>query len=131
MGRDLFRAGGGMRVPVPCAERGCINYAYERGRCEQHQRQAFAQTRRKERLPSDWLQRRRAVLSRDGGMCVVPKCEAKATEVDHIVHGDDHAMSNLQSLCTEHHRVKTAYEGNWAQGRGWKHVPTWLRKSMV
>jgi hypothetical protein len=34
-----------------------------------------------------------------------------ATDVDHIVAGDDHEPSNLQALCRFHHARKSAREG--------------------
>lgn len=73
---------------------------------------------RKERLPSNWNTLRRKALERDGNQCVFTdrygRCTAKATDVDHIVAGDDHSLENLQSLCHYHHSVKTAFEGHEA-----------------
>ncbi|WP_374205687.1 HNH endonuclease [Crossiella sp. S99.2] len=37
-----------------------------------------------------------------------------ATEVDHIVPGDDHRPENLQSICSPCHRTKSAREGGQA-----------------
>ena len=57
---------------------------------------------------------RRAVMRRDGGLCVLCREEGRytpATEVDHITpleFGGTNAMSNQQSLCSPHHREKTA-----------------------
>jgi hypothetical protein len=31
--------------------------------------------------------------------------------VDHIRPGDDHSLSNLRSLCSYHHRIKSSQEG--------------------
>jgi 5-methylcytosine-specific restriction endonuclease McrA len=56
-------------------------------------------------------------------------CGDEATDVDHIVPvTDDHSLMNLQSLCTDCHRTKTAWEGNWAQGRGLDKGPEWIRQ---
>jgi 5-methylcytosine-specific restriction protein A len=41
------------------------------------------------------------------------RCEAEATEVDHVTERQDggtDATSNLASLCVPHHRLKTARE---------------------
>jgi len=34
-----------------------------------------------------------------------------ATEVDHLVAGDDHDPANLAAICTPDHKVKSAREG--------------------
>jgi hypothetical protein len=52
---------------------------------------------RRDRLPSDWLRRRAPVLARDS--------------FDHIEHGDNHDLSNLQALCRWHHSRKSSAEG--------------------
>lgn len=73
-------------------------------------------TRRK-RLPADWAERRRKVMERDQGKCqhrekpYKPICGKLGNQVDHIVHGDDHRLENLQVLCEPHHNVKSAREG--------------------
>lgn len=38
-------------------------------------------------------------------------CGARANQVDHIQHGDDHSLTNLQALCAWHHNKKSASEG--------------------
>jgi 5-methylcytosine-specific restriction endonuclease McrA len=43
-------------------------------------------------------------------------CLDSATDVDHIVPGDNHDEHNLQSLCPRHHRRKSSGEGAAA---GW------------
>lgn len=64
---------------------------------------------RKGRLPSNWNSLRKAVLKRDRFIC--QSCGSKATEVDHIIAGDNHRRSNLQSLCSDCHRKKSSSEG--------------------
>lgn len=64
---------------------------------------------RKSRLPSNWFSLRKRVLARDSHKCRL--CGAKATEVDHIIRGDNHDMSNLQSLCADCHKAKSSSEG--------------------
>lgn len=48
---------------------------------------------------------RAAVVSRDGGRCV--QCGAPGEEIDHV-GGPSPALDNLQLLCRECHRAKTA-----------------------
>ncbi|MFD0276161.1 HNH endonuclease [Kitasatospora sp. NPDC127111] len=45
------------------------------------------------------------------------RCSARATDVDHIVPGDDHSDDNLRSLCGWCHRQKSASEGGTAAGQ--------------
>lgn len=67
-----------------------------------------------------WTSLRKKVLKRDGYRCV--KCKRPASEVDHIINvasGGTDDMTNLQSLCTECHQVKSlreAYEGRGRRG---------------
>src|SRR5690606_35221942 len=72
---------------------------------------------RRERLPKNWSALRRLVLQRDSGRCQWrdhpdgPRCGAPANQVDHIQAGDNHALTNLQALCSLHHARKSAREG--------------------
>ena len=55
-------------------------------------------------------------MERCGGRCEVLKkdgsrCRDKATDVDHIIAGDSHSMSNLRGICQWHHARKSAMEG--------------------
>lgn len=77
---------------------------------------AWATSNRKARLPSNWPALRAAVLERCGGRCEVLKkdgsrCRDKATEVDHVLAGDDHTLANLRGICQWHHARKSAREG--------------------
>lgn len=83
---------------------------------------------RRSRLPADWPTLRRRILRRDGYRCQErladgSLCDARATDVDHVIPGDDHSESNLRSLCSWHHRRKSSREGNAARGP----VPTRTR----
>lgn len=49
------------------------------------------------------------MLARDGQRCRL--CGAPATEVDHVVAGDDHSLANLRALCRRCHARKSATEG--------------------
>ncbi len=39
------------------------------------------------------------------------RCRDKATEVDHVVAGDDHSLANLRGICSWHHQRKSSREG--------------------
>lgn len=74
---------------------------------------------RRKRLPANWEREiRPRILARDEHRCRYTehgeRCISRATDVDHIVHGDDHRDSNLQSLCAFHHSEKSAQEGGAA-----------------
>lgn len=80
----------------------------------------WADSDRRERLPSNWNSLVKQVMQRDGGRCRwrLPsgkRCPRRATDVDHRVRGDDHSLANLQALCPDHHKAKTAREA--AAGR--------------
>lgn len=78
---------------------------------------AWEQSTRRQRLPKNWAQIRRQVLHRDRHLCQIlledvgTICGELATEVDHVVAGDNHALTNLQAICTWHHRRKSSAEG--------------------
>lgn len=70
---------------------------------------------RARRLPGDWAQRRDFVRARAGGVCEAllrdgSRCDAIGSECDHIEPGDNHSCSNLQWLCSWHHKRKTRVE---------------------
>lgn len=74
---------------------------------------------RRDRLPPDWQKRRADVMRRAGRKCEHEyrgeRCSWKATDVDHVVPGDDHELDNLQALCSWHHARKSSREGNAAK----------------
>ena len=76
---------------------------------------------RGERLPSNWRQLRDLVRRRAGGRCEWneqgQRCQEPGTDCDHITHGDDHSITNLQWLCAAHHLVKTQSEAARARAR--------------
>lgn len=73
------------------------------------------------RLPANWSAIRDAVFAEpEGRVCALrfeDLCVGTATEVDHIVAGDNHAESNLQPVCQPCHRRKSALEGAAAAAR--------------
>lgn len=67
------------------------------------------------RLPANWYASngpRAQVLRRDG-VCRLgySGCLGAPTQVDHIVAGDDHDLSNLQGVCRACHAAKSTAEG--------------------
>ena len=74
---------------------------------------------RKSRLPREWHKIRSRVRRRAGGRCEHiadgKRCQAKGTDVDHIMRGDDHVETNLQLLCKPHHASKSSSEGGSAK----------------
>lgn len=75
---------------------------------------AWETSNRRSRLPRDWEARRRIVIARDNGRCQAmiggASCPSDGTEVDHIVPGDNHDLTNLQLLCKACHAWKTRGE---------------------
>ena len=76
---------------------------------------------RRSRLPADWPQIVARIKKRDQNRCkkrlpvTGKRCPRRGTDVDHIIPGDDHRDENLQLLCEEHHREKSAQEGHQAR----------------
>ncbi len=79
---------------------------------------------RADRLPKDWPQRRHATFTRDGWQCVWTtnntRCpyhapDGTGLQCDHVIRGDDHSLTNLQTLCVPHHKIKTAAEATAAR----------------
>lgn len=69
-------------------------------------------------LPANWRSIREAVFERDGRRCTElvdgVQCSSAASECDHLGSESDHSMQNLTSLCTFHHRRKSARQANAA-----------------
>jgi 5-methylcytosine-specific restriction endonuclease McrA len=80
---------------------------------------SWATSDRRSHLPKDWPRIRQRVLKRDGRVCRIafPGCAGAATEVDHVVRGDDHSEGNLQAACSPCHRTKSSREGAAAKPR--------------
>jgi hypothetical protein len=74
--------------------------------------------------------RRREVLRRDGGKCVVPGCRhAVFVDIHHIdpkAEGGSHGLENLATLCAAHHRAlhsgRLAVEGEMSAGLVFRHA---------
>lgn len=76
---------------------------------------------RRQRLPRNWPAIRLTCLQRDRFLCqwiradTGTRCNATANQADHITPGDDHRLTNLQSLCEYHHNKKSSQEGGTAR----------------
>lgn len=109
----------------PCRERGCPALV-RAGYCEAHVKPAWVGSQPKpERLRGRKNQaRRKRVLQRDHGVCVLCRAANRltpATVADHIVplaEGGADDESNLQSLCHACHRTKTSEEARRGRQRG-------------
>jgi 5-methylcytosine-specific restriction endonuclease McrA len=56
---------------------------------------------------------RKAVIDRQGGVCKRSYCDAPAVDVDHVLplwSGGTNANDNLEALCVDCHKQKTAAE---------------------
>lgn len=77
-------------------------------------RTPWAGSTRRQRLPANWPQLVKQVKARDRGRCQapvhVPKCDGIGTDVDHIIEGDDHRLTNLMLLSGPCHVAKTSRE---------------------
>lgn len=77
-------------------------------------------SRRKVPLPADWPQIRAAVLARDPfckwgslaeDMADPGRCPNHSTDADHIGDPNDHSLTALRGLCTNHHATRTGRQG--------------------
>lgn len=79
---------------------------------------AWSTSNRRLELPSNWHSLRKRILTRDNYQCTHTsdgvRCGNRATDVDHVKPGNDHRDTNLTSLCSDHHRVKSSREGKAA-----------------
>jgi 5-methylcytosine-specific restriction protein A len=86
-------------------------------------------TRHERGYGSAWVQLRKRILARDGGLCV--PCSRNhhvtlATAVDHIQAkelGGSDAEENLQSICSACHQTKTSAEALSARGAAQRIAP--------
>ena len=124
------------RPNKPCRHRGCNALTRSAtGYCDEHASEAVGWTRSnagkssKERgYGGDWQKLRAWILRRDEGLCQPCKREGRLTlaeEVDHIVSKAEakrrgwtkaqaDAHDNLQSICEDCHKAKTARESREA-----------------
>ena len=110
------------RAAKACATPGCPNHATPgTSHCPEHAPKPWATSDRSRRLPgsSTWARIRAAVLDRDQHLCQIngTGCRLIATEVDHIVAGDDHRLENLQAACRPCNQAKAQQESAEARRR--------------
>lgn len=109
-----------LAAPRPCTAPGCRRLIPWGDQCQDHPRNWHRQEKRGSRhergYGSAWDRIRSQVLLRDKGLCIPCKAMGRytaATEVDHIIPksqaGTDDS-TNLQSICSACHKVKTALE---------------------
>ena len=98
-----------------CAEPGCAELTAGTY-CEQHAKPSRARAPDTRPSPTargygyDW-QKTRAKFLKAYPWCMWPGCTKPATEVDHVTalaQGGASDWDNLQSLCKQHHSMKTA-----------------------
>ena len=120
-------------APRPCKHSGCGRLVLDvSGYCTQHQSEKyngrFGDARRGSRhargYGTEWDRKRRIILRRDNGLCQVCLQKGFVQEgntVDHKVpkaEGGTDDDSNLQTICDDCHKEKTAQEA--LRGRlGW------------
>lgn len=112
-----------------CRQPGCSALTDAPGYCAKHagQSSGWAKTSKGKTTERGygwaWQKRRERILLRDCGLCQVCRKEGRvkeATDVDHIVQKADGGTDdddNLQSICRDCHKAKTAAD----RGRGWGH----------
>lgn len=125
-------------IQRPCTEPRCPNFARPNsGKCDLHareyERERSHRRREKAKDPQGrsvyrtkiWLMRQKQAFERDP-FCSWrledgTRCQRLGEELDHIVPldagGAEYDAQNLQLLCTEHHRLKTARENAQRQAR--------------
>lgn len=120
----------------PCKSPGCGELVTEPGMCAKHKKPSGWSRAAKDpkRYGYGWTKIRSVAMRRDGGlcqMCLKADRVTMASEVDHITpveHGGTDDLENLQSLCRDCHKMKTAYES--AEGRA-QAMPEWLPKPRI
>ncbi|HHD7442588.1 TPA: HNH endonuclease signature motif containing protein [Citrobacter braakii] len=114
------------RAKRPCRHKGCVAITNDvSGYCDQHRQQhagdgwrnyQSGKSRQERGYGRLWEIKRARILQRDKYLCQNHRRQRiakKAASVDHIIpkaHGGTDDDSNLESLCWECHRAKTARE---------------------
>jgi 5-methylcytosine-specific restriction protein A len=112
-----------MAPPTLCSHPGCgVKLTGNKHRCEKHKLVSWVDSVRKSRhergYDNDWLKLRKRIMQRDIWQCQPCKKNGRLTiaeEVDHIIckaHGGTNDEDNLQAICKECHKTKTAKEKN-------------------
>ncbi|MDU6924012.1 HNH endonuclease signature motif containing protein [Franconibacter helveticus] len=110
------------RMPKACRMRGCGKPTTDRsGYCEAHrgtgwERHNKGKTAAQRGYGAEWRRVRNIVIRRDKGLCQSCKRQGifrPGSSVDHIVakaHGGSNKLDNLECICSECHKAKTARE---------------------
>ena len=103
------------RPPLPAFAGGVMAGRRRAPKAEGHRPAGhnWGSSNRRGRLPSGWRQIRARILERDDHVCRV--CGGPASDVDHIIPGDNHDFENLQAICKPCHKTKVQLEA--AEGR--------------
>lgn len=102
------------RAPRQCPSPGCDNRITTTRYCEDHTVHHW--TRPGNQRGPEHARWRRAVLSRDKGICQIkgPRCTRRATEADHKINiaegGPEFDINNGQAACSPCHQDKTQAE---------------------
>ena len=124
-------------APRPCKKPACGALVTDgSGYCAAHQSDRYIGkfgdkhrgSRHERGYGSSWDALRKRILSRDKGLCQPHLKQGKyrpAREVDHIIckaEGGTDDDDNLQAICTECHKEKTAEEALRGRGRQSLHI---------
>ena len=116
----------------PCRKSGCpTSHRNNKGYCDKHRelegwgkRQKLLGNRHARGYGKEWDKLRLVILNRDKYLCqahLLIGIAVAGNNVDHILSkalGGTDEHTNLQVLCTECHRIKTAKEGRHIGGVG-------------
>lgn len=100
-----------MRRPKVCSTPGCIGNALRDGKCPEHAEAAWARSQRRPKVSDRYQRNRRVALRSTRSRCAF--CGRPTTTVDHrqpVAFNGSDDLSNLQPICEDHHREKTAQE---------------------
>lgn len=111
--------------PKPCRHPGCGQLVFDgAGYCVKHKRPS-SNWAAPERGSShsrgygwQWQKLRKLILARDNGLCQACLKFGRVTEATHVDHiapkarGGTDTLDNLQALCEECHKAKTAAESS-------------------
>jgi 5-methylcytosine-specific restriction enzyme A len=67
---------------------------------------------RRRRLPASWQAIRRECFAIYGPLCYL--CSDFASDIDHVIPGDNHSLENLRPICKSCHTKKSSAEGGRA-----------------
>jgi 5-methylcytosine-specific restriction protein A len=110
-------------APQGCHKPGCKAYRTHGAYCNEHKRKRQYVSRHAAGYNNEWLRIREKALERDHHLCRLCRHEGiftQADEVDHIIpksKGGTDDLTNLQSLCKQHHALKSQLESYFPKNR--------------